>query len=336
MNRRNFLVSAGAILVASATGGAALAQKPIVMKLGTATINDSQHAWMKRFAELVAEKSGQRISVEVYPASQLGASPRMIEQTQMNTIQGVVTPPEFLGGIDSRFQVLSAPGIFTDLAHTNRTLQDPEFNKAFLSLGQDRGLLGLGLFISGPSIFASTKPIKALDDFGGKKIRVLPAQLQLEQIRALGATPIPMPPSEVLPALQQGTLDAVMSCLPVLAGLRYNDAAKYLSETNHGVISSIAVISKDWYDGLPPDLQKVIVEAGKQATTDVYEFSVKDVDDARELWVAGGGEIVPITPEFRAQVAAKLAPLAREQLKSRPQDLALYELLVRATERTKR
>ncbi len=336
MKRRYFLIYSALVALVSLNASDAFAQKPIVMKIGTATINDSQHVWMKRFAEIVNEKSGKRISVEVYPASQLGASPRMIEQTQMNSIQGVVTPPEFLGGIDTRFQVLSAPGMFADLPHTNRTLQDPEFNKAFLSLGQDRGLLGLGLFISGPSAFASTKPIRTLEDFNGKKTRVLAAQLQLEQIRALGGAPIPMPPSEVLPALQQGTLDAVMSCLPVLSRLRYNDAAKYLTETNHGVISSIAVISKDWYDALPADLKKVIVDAGKQATDDVYEFSVKDIDDSRKIWTEGGGEIVQISPEVRAKLAEKLAPIGREQLKTRPQDLALYEILLKATERTRK
>lgn len=335
MKRRYFLISAAITAMCMASSNLAQAQNPIIMKLGTATINDSQHVWMKRFAEIVGEKSGKRISVEVYPASQLGASPRMIEQTQMNSIQGIVTPPEFLGGIDSRFQVLSAPGIFKDLAHTNRTLQDPEFNKAFLSLGQDRGLLGLGLFISGPSAFASTKPIRTIDDFNGKKTRVLAAQLQLEQIRALGGSPIPMPPSEVLPALQQGTLDAVMSCLPVLSRLRYNDAAKYLTETNHGVISSIAVISKDWYDALPADLKKVITDAGKQATDEIYEFSVKDIDDSRKLWIEGGGVVVDFPPEMRAKVAERLAPIAREQLKSRPKDLALYEVLQKATDRTR-
>lgn len=333
MKRRTFLAATAVAGLALWSTISAQAQNPIVLKIGTSTINDSQHVWMKRFAELVSTKSGKRISVEIYPASQLGATPRMIEQTQMNSIQGVVAPPEFLGGVDSRYQLLSAPGLFTDLPHTNRTLQDPEFNKAFLSLGQDRGLIGLGLFISGPSAFVSSKPIRSITDFSGKKIRVLAAQLQLEQIRALGGSPIPMPPSEVLPALQQGTLDAVMSCIPVFVGLRYSDTAKYLVETNHGVISSIAVISKDWYDTLPTDLKTVVVEAGKQATDDVYEFSVKDIDEGRKAWVKAGGELVTLTPEAKAQIMDKLKPIGAQATKGK--DLAMFELLRKAADRNR-
>src|SRR5688572_16268302 len=84
-----FLISA--LVAVSATGGstAAFAQAaPIVMKLGTATINDSAHEWLKLFAAQIDKDSKGRIKVEVYPASQLGTSPRMIEQTQLGVIQG--------------------------------------------------------------------------------------------------------------------------------------------------------------------------------------------------------------------------------------------------------
>ena len=86
----------GSAIALSTAAGAAAA--PIVMKLGTGTLNDSQHGWMKIFASIVDKDSGGRIKVEIYPASQLGTSPRMIEQTQLNSIQGVVGPPEFLKG----------------------------------------------------------------------------------------------------------------------------------------------------------------------------------------------------------------------------------------------
>src|SRR6202048_839895 len=89
--------------------------KTYVMKLGTATINESQHEWCKRFGAMVEKDSGGRIKGEVYPASQLGAIPREIEGVQFGAIQGYVGPPEFLVGIDERYEVLSAPGLVADL-----------------------------------------------------------------------------------------------------------------------------------------------------------------------------------------------------------------------------
>ncbi len=184
------VIFGSAIVLATIAGADA---SPIVMKLGTGTLNDSQHEWMKIFAAIVDKESGGRIKVEIYPASQLGTSPRMIEQTQLNSIQGVVGPPEFLTGVDARYQILSAPGLFKDLAHVNRTLQDPDFNQAFLGLGANKGLKGIGLFISGPTVFVIRKPIGKLADFAGLKLRVLAAPMQLEQVRTLQATPVPMP-----------------------------------------------------------------------------------------------------------------------------------------------
>ncbi len=136
ISRRTTVLGLGAGLVCGLSSTRARAQtSPNVMKLGTQTLNDSQHEWMKIFARLVETGSKGQIKVELYPASQLGTGPRMIEGTQFGAIQGFVGPPEFLAGVDSRFEVLGSPGLFKDAAHANRTLQEPEFNKAFLALG---------------------------------------------------------------------------------------------------------------------------------------------------------------------------------------------------------
>jgi TRAP-type C4-dicarboxylate transport system substrate-binding protein len=333
---RPIIIAALALLgVALTSPIQANAQAPIVMKIGTATINDAQHEWMKRFAAILDKESKSRIKVEIYPASQLGTSPRMIEQTQLNTIQGVVGPPEFLSGVDSRFSILSAPSLFNDLAHANRVLQDPEFNKAFLALGADKGLKGVGLFISGPTVFVSRKPIRKLSEFEGQKMRVLAAPLQLEQVRALKAAPIPMPLGEVLPALQQGALDGVMSCIPIFVALKYADAAKYLTETNHGLISVLSVISKTWFDGLPKDLQEAVVRAGQQASEGVYQFSVDDINNGREAWKKAGGEIVTLDPAEQKRLMSDLVAVGARVTEKNPRDKAMFDVLQAAANRTK-
>jgi len=72
--------------------------RSITIKLATATLNDAQHEWMKRFAAAIDKTANGRIKSEIYPASQLGAIPRMIEATQLGSIQIWVGPPEFLVG----------------------------------------------------------------------------------------------------------------------------------------------------------------------------------------------------------------------------------------------
>ena len=80
--------------------------KQFVMKLSTATINDTQHEWFKRFAAMIEKDSGGRIKAEIYPASQLGSIPRQIEGVQFGSIQGWMGPPEFLVGVDERFEAM--------------------------------------------------------------------------------------------------------------------------------------------------------------------------------------------------------------------------------------
>ncbi len=100
-----------AILSVALTFGAAQAQdKTFVMKVTLPTINDAPHQFAKDFAAAVEKDSGGRIKGEVYPASQLGSIPRMIEGTQFGAIQVAALPPEFFVGVDERFEVMAAPG----------------------------------------------------------------------------------------------------------------------------------------------------------------------------------------------------------------------------------
>lgn len=307
---------------------------PIVMKIGTATINDAQHEWMKRFAALVEQDSKGRIKGEVYPASQLGSIPRMIEQTQFGSAQAWVGPAEFLSGVDMRYQILSAPGVFKDMPHANRVLQDPKFNAAFLSLGANKGLKGVGLFLSGPTSFVTRKPVHDMAGFEGMKIRVLSAPIQMEQIRALGAVPVPMSLGEVLPALQQGALDSVMSDAPIFAAMRYYSVARYQIETEHSMILSIAVVSKTWYAGLPADLQKIVDDDARRISEGLYQFSLDEEKRALDEWTKAGGEVIRFAPAEQQRLMERLRPIGAEVTAKKPDEKAMYELLVETAKRT--
>ncbi len=143
-NKRNGQVGAAlALVLASAllappTAAYAQDNKTYVMKLSTATLNDTQHEWLKRFAAAVEKDSGGRIKGEVYPASQLGSIPRQIEGTQFGSIQGWIGPPEFLVGVDERYEALSAPGLFASQDQDVRVINDPPVNSMILGWARTR------------------------------------------------------------------------------------------------------------------------------------------------------------------------------------------------------
>jgi TRAP-type C4-dicarboxylate transport system substrate-binding protein len=307
----------------------------IVMKIGTATLNDMQHEYMRRLQTAIEKESKGRIKVEIYPASQLGSIPREIEATQFGSIQAWVGPPEFLSGVDPRFEALSAPNLLGDVAHAARVLNDKEFSTAFLGLGADKGLKGLALFVHGPTAFDTRKPVNSVDDLKGMKIRVLAAQLQMEQVTRFGGTPVPMALDQVLPALQQGAIDGVMSDLPVFTSLHYADAAKYAYEADQAMLCSIAVISKQWYDGLPPDLQNVVTSDGTKVARDLLPWIMQFNNDQKKLWLQQGGVLVTATPEQRKAIDAKMASVSEDVLKDKPLVKKMVDLAAAAAARTK-
>jgi TRAP-type C4-dicarboxylate transport system substrate-binding protein len=327
-------VAAIAALSLGSTPAPARAAEPIVLKIGTATLNDSQHEFMKRYAAAVDKDSKGRIKVEVYPASQLGSIPREIEATQFGSIQGWVGPPEFLAGVDARYEALSAPNLFKDVAHADRAALDKQLDAAFLGLGGDKGLKGLALFVHGPSAFDMRKPINTVADLKGTKVRVLAAQLQMEQVTRLGGTPVPMALDQVLPALQQGAIDGVMSDLPVFTSLHYADAAKYVYESDQSMLMSIAVISKQWFDGLAPDLQAIVLNDGTKTARELQPWIVQFNADQHKLWKQQGGVIVTPNATQKAAITAKMATLSADVLKDKPAVKAMVDIAVAAAART--
>ena len=331
------IASALAAGLAATGAGSAAAQdnKAMVIKLATATLNDAQHEWLKRFAARIEKDTNGRMKGEVYPASQLGTIPRMIEGTQLGSIQIWVGPPEFLVGVDQRFELLSVPGLFKDDQHSLKTIADPDFSKAFLAVGANKGLIGASLFWTGPYAFDMRTPMRTLADLKGKKLRVLASPFQMEQMARLGATGVPLTLGDVLPALQQGTLDGALSSLPVFSALQYQAAAKYMTETSHAYIFSVAMVSKRWFDGLPPDLQAAVRKAADETRDEVIPWSLTFLEDQRKAWVAKGGEILHLSDAEHAELMQKMQPVGDDIVKTKPELKPLWDQLLAAAAKAK-
>lgn len=302
-------------------------------KFGLATVKDAQNAWVGAYAKMLEKDSDGQIQASVYPASQLGTIARMIEETQFGAIQLWVGPPEFLYGVDPRFQLLTAPGVFKSLKQANDVLQDPKFAPEFLAIGKSKGLVGVGLFLSAPEAFAMRMPIHKVSQFAGLKIRVLASPMQTEQIRALKATPVPMSLGEVMPALQQGALDGVMADAPVFTPMKFMTVAPYLIETEQSMVTSIAVMSRKWLQSLPPNLQKIVIEDGKKESKAIFPTTVQLLDASFSEWDKAGGHVIRLDPAEHAKFEALMAPISQKVVSGTPKVKAMYKKLMAAVKR---
>ena len=309
--------------------------KTYVMKITLPTINEAQHQLAKNYAAAVERDSGGRIKAEIYPASQLGSIPRQIEGIQFGAIQCGIIPPEFFVGVDERFEVMTAPGLVDSMAHALRLSGDAAVLKLMLGLGAEKGLHGVGMFSTQPSAVVSRAPIRHLADFKGRKIRVFASQFQTEAMTRLGATPVAMTLGDVLPALQQGAIDGALAGMTVYTNFHYQDAAKYVTETDQPAVFIIVEVSQKWYDSLPKDLQAIVDRDGAAESIAIDPQAVAIYQQARKGWTDGGGELIKLPPDEQQALVATLASVGDDVSKSKPALREAYEIVIEAAQRTR-
>jgi TRAP-type C4-dicarboxylate transport system substrate-binding protein len=307
--------------------------KPIVMKIALATLDDVLHQYAKNYAAAVEKDSGGRIKVEIYPASQLGSIQRQAEGVQFGAIQCQIVAPEFLVGIDERFEVLAAPGLVTSMAQGQRLAADPAVRQLMLGLGADKGLHGAALMMSTPSSVIAKAPLRHLADFKGKKIRIFASEFESVAMKRLGATPKPMTLGEVLPALLDNSIDAAVSTLTIFGPMHFASAAKYITEIGQPAIFGIVEISKKWYDSLPADLQQILDKDALAESVAINPQAIVIDDGARKAWLAGGGELIGLPDDEQSALLKIVAGVGDEVSNAKPELSAAYKVVTEAAQR---
>jgi TRAP-type transport system periplasmic protein len=331
---RPAVLAAAAFVVAAAAATATRADdKPIVMKIALATLDDVLHQYAKNYAAAIERDSGGRIKPEIYPASQLGSIERQTEGVQFGAIQCQLVAPEFLVGVDERFEVLAAPALVKTMAQGQRLAADAAVQKLMLGLGADKGLHGVGLVMSAQSAVVARNPLRHLADFKGRKIRIFASQFESVAVAHLGATPKAMTLAQVLPALQDNELDGAISSVTIFSSLHFQSAAKYVTEIDQPAIFAIVEVSKKWYDSLPADLQQIVDKDAAVVATALNPQATTINDNARNAWVDGGGELIALPAEEQASLLKIVAGVGDEVSATKPQLNAAYQIVTEAAQR---
>ena len=334
--KRSTTATFAALLASAVLGAPAAHAQQFTMKLSSPTINDVSHEWMKAFKSGVESRSGGKIKVEIYPANQLGQIPRTVEGVVLGTIEFTAPAVGFFIGIEPRFQVLDAPGLFDDMAHGNRVLQDPEIRKRLATFGAGKGVEPLITFVHGPMGLVSHKPIRGLADFKGQKIRVPGgAPVHVEPFRNLGVAPISMPLGEVLPAMQNRTVDGLIASTSVFDAFKYYDVAKAQTLLPGTFLVAAGLVNRKFMKSLGA-LETVVREEAHKAERLFSTWGVEEAARVHKAWEQRGGDVIALsTPEagkYLEQVRAATAPI----LSSNAQIKEDYGALLAAAKRHRR
>ena len=326
-NSRAFRLLLGAAFLALAAAPSdALAQAK--MKMASATINDVQHEWQKRFEAGVEARVGDQLDVEIFPASQLGTIPRMLEGTLLGTIESFITPTAFAVGTEPKLRVFDATGLFDDARHLVRTVHEPAYRDHIEAMLLDKGLRVIGVIYNSPFVVLTKDPAPKLADLDGLKIRTFASLLQIEPMKALGASPLPLPLSEVIPALQSGGIDGMLAGIPILTAFKYYDVAQYVTELHFSHIVSINIVNESWFQSLPASVQQAVIEEGRKAEQAVVDFGIANLTRASDAWKQNGGEILQLSAADRGEMMALFLEVGTELLSTDPAIKAEYDRLV--------
>src|SRR6202167_5530412 len=186
-----------------------------------------------------------------------------------------------------------------------------------------------------PSTLDARTPIRHLADLKGKKIRVFASRFQTEAFQRLGATPVAMSLGDVLPAVQQGTIDGAISGITVFNAMHFQDAGKYVTEINQPAIFLIVEVSKKWFDALPKDLQEIIDRDAAAESVAINPFAQALWEKARKSWVDGGGELIELPKDDQAAMMKTLSNVGEDIAKSKPQLYEAYKVVTDAAQRTR-
>ena len=252
----------------------------------------------QKFAELVAERTDNRVIIEVYPAGQLGNAPNLMEQVQLGTIEIFQGGIGWWGSSLPDYWLVASNFVFDNLEHSRAVMTGPigmELSERLLDEIDVRAL-NQGM-VRNPRHLASVKPVRTLEDLRGLNVRVPEMANWMVPWQALGANPTPMALTETYLGLMQGVVDAVEHGYPQLYLNNYTEVAKYVSNTYHQYEMAGFFISEEFYQSLPEAYQEVVAQAALEAEEYNNEQQVVYLEDARQKMIDQGVTFIDIDIE---------------------------------------
>lgn len=305
--RRTLLSSLAAGTAATALGGCARGTAnptPTTLRLGHAYgVGSLQNRAATRFADEVAERSNETITVEVFPSGQLGSWEDMQEATEIGAMHFVI---ESVGSLE-RYTHLAAieglPFLYTDERHFLSVWDGALGATMIQAIREDSGFLLLGDMYRGPRVLNSMRPVESLDEAHGLKLRVPTQETYIETWRMLGAAPTPLALTEVFAGMEQGAIDGQENPIDVVRFNSFYEVAPYVTNTNHIYGNFHFQTWGDTYDNWDDATRHVVDESVAAVSAWYREASIKETQENIDFLEDEGVEFFEIdAPAWREKI----------------------------------
>src|SRR4051812_46024706 len=231
-------------------------------------LNNTDHPvsfGVQKVTEILAAKSGGKLKIREFAASQLGNEMQQQSALRGGTQEMMSASTTSLASVVKEFGLLDFPFLVSTTDQADALVAGP-FGKAMDETLPGKDLIGLGYWGLGFRNTTNSKlPIAKLEDFAGLKLRVIPNPVYLDTFKAFKANPVPMNFGELYTALENKTVDGQENPYTVILSNKFYEVQKYVSATSHTFTENIIIISKKFWDRMSPEEQKMLKDSIAEA-----------------------------------------------------------------------
>lgn len=245
------------------------------------------------YAKAVEEATNGQVEFEIFGSGTLGGERELLEGVQLGTLDMSLITTGVVTNFVPEVAVIEFPFLFRDLDHAYKTL-DGEVGQELLEKMSTAGFKGIAFWENGQRHLANSKhPIKSPEDLKGLKMRTIESELLLDTYSSLGTNATPMAFPEVYTGLQQGVIDGSDFSYGVYWSTNVYEQSKQLSEVGLYYSSATLVINENLFASLPEDVQKVLVDLGKEYAQKQRQISQDLEAEQKQNLINNGVEIIP-------------------------------------------
>src|SRR5699024_5431930 len=252
----------------------------------------------EKFKEIMEEKTDGKITVDIYPSSQLGSLREQVESTQIGEINITMQPPAVITPFVDDIKIVDLPYFWPKEAKDKYSVLDSEVRTEILDTLDDGGFKGLGFWPGGYKLFTTKDtPIKQPSDMKGLTMRVMESPLLIDQYKQWGANAIPVPYAEVYNSLQQGVVDGQENPLQTIFSNNYHEVQNHIIESYHGTMTYVLLTNKSWFEDLPDEVQTLILEAEEEGKAAARTSLREKEKEYRQQIIDSGVDYYELTDE---------------------------------------
>lgn len=246
--------------------------------------------------ELWKRTNGQ-MYLDYKPFSMLGGEVEVLNQLQMGAIQGMSVSSVASTNLGPRFGLVNLPFLIDTNEKLEKFINNKDLFGFFLMAMDHQGIMALDVTTYGSYGWASTEPIRSIEDMKQAKFRIAEAAVNQLTYKQWGVNPVPMPWPDVPVALKQGVITALDHTDLVCDLTKKFEVAKYFTEINYAKGLFIWIFNKSWFNSLPADLQKTFKEVVHDVCADYREQGAQQEIDVKEKIKKAGIQIFQLPAE---------------------------------------